>query len=266
LLKPGHLLLVQILLLGHLRVLHAENAIEIVRQAVQTELAAARDDHSRWLYYEVERKPEGTLKQWVADTANGSLRRIMVEDGHPLSRSEQRHKMDGFVLDTDAQARQRKSGHRDDLQAAEMLSLLPNAFEWSITGAHAGATRLHFTPAPNFHAPDWETRVFAAMEGDMEVDDAQHRIVSLKGRLIHDVKFFYGVFGNLRAGGTFDVERRETSKTVWQITESHVHIEGNALLFKNISQESDDEKTRFKPLPGDISLGQAETVLLQQSE
>jgi hypothetical protein len=104
------------------------------------------------------------------------------------------------------------------------------------------------------------------MEGDMMVDNAQHRIVSLKGRLIHDVKFGFGVLGDLKAGGTFDVERRETGNAVWQITETHVHIQGHALLFKNISQNEDDVLSRFQPLPGDISLHQAEIELLKQPE
>jgi hypothetical protein len=242
-----------------------QNAKEIVQQAVQTELAASRDDHSRWLYYEIDRKPGGTVEQWVADTGHGSLWRVIQENGQPLPLAEQQQRMDSFVQDAPAQEKQRKSGQNDDKQAAEMLSLLPNAFVWTITAADNNTT-LHFRPEPRFRAPNWETRVFAAMEGDMEVDNARHRIVSLKGRLIHNVKFFLGLFGNLKSGGTFDVERRETGPSIWQITATHVHIQGTALLFKDISQVEDDEKTHFKPLPAEISLQQAEIEMLKQSE
>jgi hypothetical protein len=243
-----------------------QNAKEIVQQDVQMELVASRDDHSRWLYYEIDSKPGSTVEQWVADTGHGSLRRVIRENGRPLPLAEQQQRMDRFVQDAPAQARQRKSGQNDDKQAAEMLSLLPDAFVWTITGADKNNTILHFRPDPRFHAPDWETRVFAAMEGDMEVDNAQHRIVSLKGTLIHNVKFFLGLFGNLKSGGTFDIERRETGPSIWQITATHVHIQGTALLFKDISQVEDDEKTQFKPLPADITLPQAETELLKQGE
>jgi hypothetical protein len=243
-----------------------QNAKELVQQAVQTELAASRDDHSRWLYYEIDRKPGNTVEEWVADTGNGSLRRVIQENGRPLPLAEQRQRMDRFVQDAQAQGKQRKSGQHDDEQAAEMLSLLPDAFVWTITGTDMNSTMLHFKPDPRFHAPDWETRVFAAMEGDMEVDNAHHRIVSLKGRLIHSVKFFLGLFGNLKSGGTFDIERRETGPSIWQFTATHVHIQGTALLFKDISQVEDDEKYQFKPLPADISLQQAETELLKQGE
>jgi hypothetical protein len=243
-----------------------QNAKELVQQAVQTELIASRDDHSRWRYYEIDRKPGSTVEQWVADTGYGSLRRVIQENGQPLPLAEQRQRMERFVQDAQGQDSQRKSGQHDDNQAAEMLRLLPNAFVWTITGTDKNDTMLHFRPDPSFHAPDWETRVFAAMEGDMEVNNAQLRIVSLKGRLIHSVKFFFGIFGDLKAGGTFDVERRETGPSIWQITATHVHIQGTALLFKDISQVEDDEKFQFKPLPADITLPQAEMELLKQGE
>ena len=56
-----------------------QNAKEIVQQDVQMELVASRDDHSRWLYYEIDSKPGSIVEQWVADTGHGSLRRVIRE-------------------------------------------------------------------------------------------------------------------------------------------------------------------------------------------
>jgi len=164
-----------------------------------------------------------------------------------------------------AQTKQRKSGQHDDEQAAELLQMLPNAFIWTVAGEKGNEILLHFRPDPQFHPPDLEARVFAAMEGDMSVDREQHRIASLKGRLIHDVKIAYGLFGNLEAGGTFDVERRELRRHVWLITETHVHIRGHALIFKNISEQEDDVKMHFEQIADTTSLQQAQAELLHQS-
>ena len=132
-----------------------------------------------------------------------------------------------------------------------MLKLLPDAFTWTLVRIEGRNTLLHFAPDPNFNPPTWESRVFAAMEGVMRIDTAQHRIVSLQGRLVHTVRFCGGICGSLSAGGTFDVERRETGPSIWQIVETHVHIHGTALFFKNISQEEDEVKSHFRQLPGD---------------
>jgi hypothetical protein len=237
-----------------------------VEHAVQTELAADAADHTRWNYFEVNHKPDATVKQWVAEARGGDLQREVERNGRVVSKEEAQSKMDKFAQDSSAQAKQRKSGQHDDKQAAEMLNMLPRAFLWTKTGIEGNSTVLHFKPDPNFHPPTWESRVFAAMEGDMRVDTAQHRIVSLKGRLIHDVKFGGGLLGELEAGGTFEVERRETGKGEWQITETHVHIQGHALLFKSISEQEDDMKSKFKRLPDNISLADAERELLAEKE
>jgi hypothetical protein len=243
----------------------AQDAKQTVQQAVKTELAADAADHSRWLYYEVDRKPNLTAKQWVAETSNGDLKRVIEQDGRPLSEDAQRSGLEAYVHDPGAQAKQRRAGQHDDKQATEMLNLLPQAFLWTKAGTRGNETILDFKPDPQFSPPTWESRVFAAMAGETAVDNTQHRIVSLKGRLIHDVKFGYGLLGQLRAGGTFDVERREVGKGEWQITETHVHIAGRALIFKTISETEDDEKSKFSELPGNISLAEAESRLMQRN-
>ena len=58
---------------------------QIVQQAVQTELAADRDDHSRWLYFEVDRKPKNSVTQWVAETPHGDLDRVLEENSQKAS-------------------------------------------------------------------------------------------------------------------------------------------------------------------------------------
>jgi hypothetical protein len=238
---------------------------ELVAQAVQTELAASRNDHSHWLYFEIDRQPGKAVKQWVAQARSVSLNRVVERNGQALSEGQQRQEMTAFIGDRSAQAKQHKSGRHDDAQAAELLQMLPNAFIWTFAGGKGSDIYLQFKPDPQFQPPDLEGRVFAAMEGDMAIDRAQHRIVSLKGHLIHDVKIGFGLLGNLESGGTFDVERRELRPQVWQITETHVHIRGHALIFKTISEQEDDVKVHFAEIADSTTLQQAESELLHQS-
>ncbi len=244
----------------------AQDAKAFVHKAVHLELKDDAADHSHWLYFETDRKPEGSLKKWVAETGRGDVTRIVEKDGQAVPLSEQRKEMQDFVDSPEAQTKQRKDGHHDDQQATELLKLLPDAFLWTDVSVQGQDRTLHFKPDPNFHPPNHEARVFAAMEGDMVVNTSQLRIASLKGHLIHDVKFGWGILGDLKAGGTFDVERREIGHHEWQITESHIHVQGHELLFKNISEQEDDVKSKFKRLPGDISLRAAEQRLLKQDQ
>jgi hypothetical protein len=263
--QTGLLILGTALVFGQPLLAAAPDAKALVREAVETEITASRNDHSRWLYYEVDRKPGDAVCQWVAETGSGDLHRVLVQKGRAETPAAQRSAMDRFIHDPDAQARQRKSGEHDDRQSENLLRLLPDAFSWSISSSKGDIVVLHFTPDPRFKAPSWQARVFAAMEGEMKVEITQHRIMSLSGRLVHDVRFCGGLCGNLSSGGTFDVERRQIGPSIWQIVETHVHIHGTALFFKNISQEEDDQKSGFQPQPGNLSLLEAESELLKQN-
>jgi hypothetical protein len=245
----------------------AQNAREFVQRAVSTELAAERNDHSKWLYRELDRKPGDDVLQWVAESTGGSVTRVLRRNGQPISAARQRSVVDAFIHSTQAQAKQRQDEQHDDRQAESLLKMLPNGFRWKIEKTTSTATILQFQPNPGFHPPTREARVFSAMAGTMVVNDSQQRIQGLKGHLIRDVDFgWWGVLGKLEAGGTFDVERHETGSGVWQITETHVHIHGHALLFKTISEEEDDIKTDFKRLPEETDLQQAAKIVMSQPE
>lgn len=239
---------------------------QFVQQAVNDELAADRDDHSRWIYHEVDRKPNNAVVQWVGQTANGDVNRIISRNGRQIPEAEQRASIDKFIHDPVAQAKRRRSGQHDDEQAEALLRLLPVAFIWTETGSDEKTTTLHFKPDPNFRPPSREARVFSAMEGDMTVENSHHRIQELKGTMIRDVNFGWGLLGKLEKGGSFSVERRETGPGVWQITETHVHIQGHALLFKSISEQEDDEKSSFTREPDNVTFEQAESAVMAKPD
>lgn len=243
----------------------AQSVEQVVTEAVNTELRDDAQDHTHWLYYEVDLQPGNNVEQWVAQTAQGSLKCVLDRNGQKFDKQQQRSAIEAFINNPTAQSKQRRGAQHDDRQAAQMLRMLPQAFIWTRGETHNGETVYHFKPNPNFTPPSWQGRVFAAMAGDMTVDDTQHRIAMLKGTLIHDVKFFFGIFGNLLSGGTFSVQRQQLEPGVWQITQAHIHIQGHALLFKSISAQEDDVKWKFKRLPDDITFAQAEKLLLEQS-
>ncbi|MCU1221974.1 MAG: hypothetical protein JWQ42_67 [Edaphobacter sp.] len=249
--------------------LHAQpqqdtHAQELVRTAVQTELAADRDDHSRWQYRDLNRRPDGEFLYYVVETDHGSVKKKLKQNGQPLTPEQLKAedaRIQAFINDPAQQAKQRKDGEQDDKRAEDMLRLLPDAFLWTIKGETPDAIALAFTPSPNFNAPSMEARVFSAMAGEIVVSKPQNRIQSIRGKLIHDVKFGWGIFGHLAQGGTFNVERRELSPRVWQIVESHVHIQGRALLFKNIGEQEDEVKSDFRRTPPATTLEQAAMIL-----
>jgi hypothetical protein len=235
-------------------------AQEIVRVATQTEIDASRDDHSRWEYKDFYKSESGAKVLLVVETGKGSLKKKVEEDGRPLTAEELKKedaRIEEFVNDPAEQAKAHKDGEQDDKRAEDMLRMLPDAFVWTVKAETDKTVTLGFVPDTEFEPPTMESRVFAAMAGEIVVEKGQHRIQTIRGELTEDVKFGFGLLGRMKKGGTFEIERRQLATGIWQITESHVHIEGKAMLFKSIGEEDDEVKTGFRRMAQEMTLEQA---------
>lgn len=243
-----------------------KDAKEIVQQVVDNERAENKKDHSQWIYLEDSKKPKEHVLQWVASTSKGGVRRVLQRDGQPLPEDKQRQLIDQFLRDTHAQDKEAAENRHDAQQVDDFLKLLPTAFVWTQTSATDGSTMLHFEPDPKFHPPTREARVFSSMAGDLVADDKTHRIHRMSGRLIHDVTFGGGLLGKLKQGSSFALDQEPVGSDYWELTSIRVHLTGNALLFKSVSLEQDQERAHFQPEADDVTLQQAATAVLKQPQ
>lgn len=239
------------------------DALQAVRAAVAAEMQASHSDHSIWMYHDHDDAPDQNAVYLTVETRQGTLRRMIELNGRPLSPSQvqaETTRIDNYVHDPYAQAKARRNSAHDDAQAAEMLKMLPDAFIWTVAKETPEEIILHYRPNPDFNPPDMQARVMGAMGGEMVIARNGNRIRSLRGSLTRDVLIGFGILAKMFAGGTFDVERRQVGDGRWQITETHVHIGGHALLFKTIGQQEDDVKTDWKPSPDDTLEQAAHTL------
>lgn len=225
-------------------------AVEMVRQAVASELDANRTDKSIWMYRESDVTSVKNAVYMTIETPQGTLRHLIELNGRPLSpqaSAADKRRIENYINDPAAQAKARRASAHDDAQAEELLKMLPQAFIWTKGGESGDSDTLNFRPNPDFDPPDMQSRVMGIMEGQMIISKEGHRIRTLKGKLSDDVRIGWGILGKLDRGGTFDIERRMVGEHHWQITETRVHIGGHALLFHTIGQQEDDVKTDWKP-------------------
>jgi hypothetical protein len=244
--------------------LHAQSPQQIIQQVVDVERKADQNDHSNWIYLEESDKPKEHLVQWVAATQRGNVERVLEKNEQQMPAARQREMIEKFLHDTRAQNKQVEEANHDNRQIDDLLKLLPEAFIWTETGSTANTTSLHFDPAPSFHPPTREARVFSSMTGDLVVDNQQHRICKIKGHLIHDVTFGGGLLGRLKEKSSFALDQQQVGPSYWELSQIHVHLEGNALLFKSVSLQQDDKRSKFQPEPGDVTLEQAATLVMNQ--
>ncbi|GGA73911.1 hypothetical protein GCM10011507_26570 [Edaphobacter acidisoli] len=233
-----------------------------MQRAVDEELAASKADHSLWRYRD-DHKDIGSV-YIVVQTSQGSVKELIERDGKSLSAADsqaERQRIENFIHSPSQIRKQQRDDAQDDKSAQDLLRLLPRAFRWKIVNETDDLTTLHFDPDPDFDAPDIKSRVLGTMSGEMVIDRKAHRIRTIKGELTDDVSIGWGILGKLRKGGTFDVERREIAPGIWQIVETHVHINGRALFFKSIGQQQDEISSNFTSVPLSTTFEEAVKLL-----
>ena len=237
---------------------------QLVRQVINNELYANQNDHSRWMYLDSDTVPGKSTLKLVVQTLDGTVSKTIRLNGRPLTpqeRSQDAAKMESVVNDPAVRERQRKNGQHDDQQSVSMMKMLPQGFIWTNAGEANGDITLRFKPNPAFTPPTYAARVFAAMAGEVTVDAKQKRVKMLSGHLVREVDFGWGILGKIVPGGTFRVIRTEVAPGEWEITETHVHIQGHMLIFKSISQQEDEVSSHYKATPAGLTLRQAAQML-----
>ena len=224
-------------------------ALQAIRAAVDSEMQANHTDKTIWAYQDHDIVPEKDATYTTIETRHGTLRRMIALDGRPLSPDAvqaETERIDHYLHDPSEQAKARKNGAHDDAQAAELLTMLPEAFIWTTVSQTPDLLTLSFRPNPSFDPPNIEARILGTMAGQVLIARDGNRIRTLKGKLTQNVLIGFGLVKMYR-GGTFDIERRQVGGGHWQITETHVHIGGHALFFKSIGTQEDEVKTDWKP-------------------
>jgi hypothetical protein len=246
------------------------SAADLVRAVIDTEVNGPNTVDVRWKYV-LEKEVDGKQEtREVVETKSGSLDHLVALAGKPLSAAQQHNESERVLRlahSPDEQRKVEQSRRKDAEQCNSFLKMIPNAFVFEYAGApdQDGLVKLTFKPNPAFQPPSREGKVLHEMAGEMWIDARQHRLVSINGQLLNEVKFAGGLLGHLERGGRFVVKRREIAPGQWEMTEMEVNMHGKALLFKTISVQQRELHRDFERVPDDLTISDAAALLMKQS-
>jgi hypothetical protein len=246
----------------------AEDPQALVREVVTNELQAQQGDQTRWMYVSREQQRGSDQTKEVIETSEGALSRIIAERGHALTfeqRRRQDQRLQQIIRNPSGLKRQKQEQERDKQKEQQLLAMMPDGFLYEYKWREGQNVGLSFRANPRFHPPTREAEVFHAMEGTMIVDGPTKRLKELRGRLVHDVVFGWGILGRLHRGGVFEVRQDEVAHGHWELTFLDVHITGKALFFKTIGEQQHEERSDFQQVPGDLTPAQAVEMMKKNS-
>jgi hypothetical protein len=241
-------------------------AMETVKQMVQAESAAWRN-RQHFLYRNQERSNRTNGRLWeelVVETPDGSLPRLISEDGRPLSSSRQREedKRVAYLASHPSEFRRDKQRReQDEARMPELLRAVPNVFLFRTISSEGAYTRIAFQPNPSFHERSYQDRVVHAMSGMLLIHTTDMRLCELDAQLEHRVEFGYGILGQLSDKTHFFLAREEVSPAQWTTTKIRVHLDGSILLLKSISRDVDASRSSFKQIDHDLTVADAAAIV-----
>jgi hypothetical protein len=244
----------------------AKSAQQLVVEVIYNELNDRGCD-SFWQYRSFRVSGSQNVVREQVETPDGPLFRLIEDHGNPLGSAERRHedlRIEELVQKPGAMERVRQEHLQDDERMRKVIEMLPQAFLFEYDGSNEGdQIRLSFRPNPAFTPVGYEARVVHALGGTLVVNQRLMRLVDMNGRLLDRVDFGYSILGHVEKGGTFEIRREQVSEVHWKTSLVEVHIQGKALLFKNVTEDQRESRSEFRPVPHDISVAEAKELLDQ---
>lgn len=233
---------------------------EIVEQMIAHEKAAAA---ARWnyVYTSNERSDRTGGHLWterVVETPFGRVRRLLQEDGKPISADRAKEEHDRLEKDAahpDAFIRREKSVMNDEAHGRQILEMLPKAFFLENLREQDGDWRIDYRPNPAYSPASTEEKILHGMSGYLLVDRKELRLHYVEGRLPADLGVGLGLV-NVKAGSYF-LTRKGPVQGQWRTLRVVSDVHAKAILLKSISRNQNVERSNFERVPDNLTVPQA---------
>jgi hypothetical protein len=239
-----------------------QTPLQVVSAMVQNE-KHARKQRTFFRYTSVERSTRTGGHLWtenVVETPDGLLRRLIAEDGKPLSPNRaaaEDRRIAVLVADPSALRAANADRRADEERMGKVLDALPQTFLFSADGMQGDCVRIGFRPNPAFTPSSFDERIVHGLAGTILIRMPDERLCGIEGHLVDRVSFGFGLLGHIDKDSHFRVVRVPVTATDWKNAHIDVHVGGKLLLFKSISHEEDATHSGATPLPPRLSLAEA---------
>jgi hypothetical protein len=250
---------------------------ELMRQCVENEISAAKDDTAHFLFRGVKTTPKGSTTRLYVETNEATAGLVIGYNGQSLT-PEQRHdeeaRVERFINNPEEMKKKREQEHQNADRTLRIMHAMADAFFFEYAGEEVGPEgagragepliKLTFRPNPDYQPPSHVEEVLPGMQGYVMLDAVHHRIARIDGTLFKEVGFGWGILGHLDRGGRFIVQQQEVGDNLWEISSMTLSFTGKILLFKNLNINSTEVFSRFKRVPADLTFAQALDLLKKE--
>lgn len=252
--------------------------VELVRKTVQNEIQAGKNAAPAHFMFRGTKttSKESTTRLYV-ESKDATAGMVIAYNGKPLTpeqREAEEARVGRFISQPEELKRKREKDHEETERTLRIMRALPDAFLFEYEGQEPaqpglgapGGTmiKLKFRPNPNYQPPSRVEEVLTGMKGFLLIDGEHLRLAAIDGTLFKEVGFGWGILGHLNTGSRFIVQQQDAGDNVWEVSSMTLKFTGKIMLFKNLSIDSTEVFSDFKPVPSNMSFAQALELLKQE--
>jgi hypothetical protein len=230
------------------------------------------DSYLRYRFHEVDEKGDRVRDQ--IETPEGSVARLILRDGHPLTPEQDAAERDRLNAMLNATAMFERHVHREQdnkKMGVRLLRMMPDAMLWSYapgqpqlpehTTGGMPLVVLDFVPDPKWSPPDIESEPLTGLEGRAWIDPQTRRMVHLEGHIFRAVNIGWGMVAHIYPGGTVTLQQTNAAGQRWIVEHIVEQLTLRALMVKNVKQRLVYDTAEFQPVKA-MSYQQAIKILL----
>jgi hypothetical protein len=241
--------------------------------AVNTESNALNHKGSYLRYHMHVVDAKGDQLRDVIESKDGSVARLIMRSGRPLTAEEDQAERDRLqtMLDSPASfAKHMKNDVQEKKTAADLIKLMPDAMLYSYvpgqpqTPNGGGQTQIviDFKPNPNFSPPTTISQALQGLRGRIWLDSQSRQLIRIEGEIFQSVNFGWGMVAHIYSGGKLLLEQTNAGGGRWIFSHFLEDVTVRALMVKTVKVHEDVHASDFQTLPGPMSYQDAIHLLL----
>jgi hypothetical protein len=230
------------------------------------------DTYLRYRFHEVDEKGDRVRDQ--IETPEGTVARLILRDGHPITPEEdaaERDRLKALIDSPPTFARHIRHEQENKKIGISLIKLLPDAMLWSyapgqpqLPSQRASDPRLlvlDFSPNPHWSPPNLEAEPLTALQGRVWIDPHSREMVHLEGNLFRAVNIGWGMVAHIYPGGTVTLQQTNAVGQRWMVERIVEQLTLRALMVKTVKQRLVFDTSDFQTVPA-MSYQQAIKMLL----
>jgi hypothetical protein len=211
----------------------------------------------------------------VIETKDGSVARMIMKDGRPLTADEdkaERDRLSAMIESPTAFAKHIKAEDNNKKLGDDLIRLMPDAMIYTyVPGQPQLPSRkdltivLDYEPNPKFSPPTTTSEALRGLKGRLWIDAKERQVVRMEGTVFQPVNLGWGILAHIYPGGKLVLEQTNAGAPAfdrWIFIHFNENLTVRALMMKTLNLHSNIDGEQFQLLPGPLSYQEAIKILL----